>query len=427
MTGVTEARAALERGGRVVLVTPPAPLQAPLVWDLLGPGTLIVCADQAGALDWAAAAPAGHAVHPVTGLERTARLLKEGAVGILAGSLADLTALTRRAALKLDAITTVVLAWPEALLPEEPGAPLDALLSETSGARRIVLSWNPARLEGFLERQAHRAPLIGSLPQDDTARPLPSVASARYALVSPRSRGTAVDQVIDALNPPSAYVWSPRGLAPAAGGGITSGTELPATPQDLIVCADLPTRDQLAALARQGPVVLLLTLSQLAYAHSIASGLSAIRLGGGADRAADRMEALRREIAARLEAGDVDAELLALEPLFTRFDPAEVAAALLALRRVDTPAAAQSEGGAPAAWVRLFVNVGKKDRAAAKDLVAVLIREAGVTKTDIGRIELRDTFTTVEVAAGVADAAAKKLTGTSIRGRRLQARRDRTG
>ena len=75
--------------------------------------------------------------------------------------------------------------------------------------------------------------------------------------------------------------------------------------------------------------------------------------------------------------------------------------------------------------VKVFVGVGKKDRASAKDLVGALIREAGVAKDDIGRIEVRETFSIVEVGAGAADRAVRGLTGTTIRGRRVLARLDR--
>jgi hypothetical protein len=75
--------------------------------------------------------------------------------------------------------------------------------------------------------------------------------------------------------------------------------------------------------------------------------------------------------------------------------------------------------------VRVFVGLGKKDRASAKDLVGALIREAGVAKDDIGRIEVRETFSVVEVAGASADRAVRGLTGTTIRGRRVVARLDR--
>jgi ATP-dependent RNA helicase DeaD len=69
--------------------------------------------------------------------------------------------------------------------------------------------------------------------------------------------------------------------------------------------------------------------------------------------------------------------------------------------------------------------VGKKDRASAKDLVGALIKEVGIAKTDIGRIDVRDTFTTVDVAPAVAERVVRDLTGVTIRGRRAMARLDR--
>jgi ATP-dependent RNA helicase DeaD len=124
----------------------------------------------------------------------------------------------------------------------------------------------------------------------------------------------------------------------------------------------------------------------------------------------------------------VDAELALLDPLFERFDPAEVAAALLALHR--EPGTGKGETAQPplasgTERVKVFVGVGKKDRASAKDLVGALIREAGVAKDAIGRIDVRETFSLVEVTAGTADRAVRGLTGTTIRGRRVVARLER--
>src|SRR6266853_96341 len=358
-----DAKAALERGRPVVLVRPPAVEQARDLWELLGPLTpghgpgvgprvLVVCADDASAAEWVAAAP-DRAIHAVTGLGRTGRVLKERSVDMLVGAAKDLAALLERAALKLDAVTSVVLAWPEALAESDGAAALDTVLGETHDARRIVLSWNPALLGDFLERHARRA---------------------------------------------------------------------------LVLCTALPSRDELAALARLGggePVVCIAAI-QLPYLRSIAT-LTPLALASGADRARDRAEALRERVATLLTSGSVDAELALLDPLFERFDPAEVAGALLALQREagsGTPAATLA-GPVDAARVRVFVGVGKKDRASAKDLVGALIREAGVPKGDIGRIDVRETFSLVEVAAGAADRAVRGLTGTTIRGRRVLARLER--
>ncbi|MGH7700271.1 MAG: hypothetical protein ACREMJ_07120, partial [Gemmatimonadales bacterium] len=78
MTGLTEARAALERGRSVIVVAPPAVEHADVLWELTspespahgpgvrlpGPATVIACADHTAATEWADAAPPGRRVHP---------------------------------------------------------------------------------------------------------------------------------------------------------------------------------------------------------------------------------------------------------------------------------------------------------------------------------------------------------------------------
>jgi hypothetical protein len=411
----TDAQAALERGRPVVLVCPPAPERAGTAWDLMGPRALIVCADDASAAEWAEAAPAGVRVHAVTGLARTARLIKEGRAPILAGAAKDLAALVQRAALKLETVSTVVLAWPEALLVGNDAPALDTLLGEARDARRIVLSWNPGRLEDFLERHARRPLVVGTLPVDDAGVALAPVCRARYAVAPATRRGAAVRDALDALEARAPFIWP--------GGPITPPDQRP----DAVLCTALPARDELGALARLGEPVVFVSAAQLPYLRSIAT-LTPLALPTGADRAQDRAEALRGRVAERIAAGEVDAELALLSPLFERFDPAEVAGALLALLgegrmgKGEQPAPPPSSG---AERVKVFINVGKKDRASAKDLVGALIREAGVAKDDIGRVDVREAFSLVEIAAAAAPQAIRKLTGATIRGRRVLPRLDR--
>ena len=426
---VADAKAALERGRPVVLVRPPAVAQARDLWELLGPlapahgpgvgpRVLVLCADDASAAEWVATAPVDRPVHAVTGLARTGRVLKERPVEILAGAAKDLAALLERAALKLAAVADVVLAWPEALVDGDGAAAVDTVLGEARDAHRIVLSWNPALLGDLLERHARRALVLGTAPVDETGRPLPPVCRARFAVVPSLRRPLAVRDALDALGATTPFVWSGGPIAPSE------------APPDAVLCTALPSREELAELARVGgggsePIVFI-AAGQLSYLRSIAT-LTPLALARGADRARDRSEALREQVAGLLTTGNVDAELALLDPLFERFDPAEVAAALLALQREagsgtrDAVVTAPGEG----ARVRVFVGLGKKDRASAKDLVGALIREAGVAKDDIGRIEVRETFSVVEVAAGAADRAVRGLTGTTIRGRRVVARLDR--
>jgi len=419
-----EARAALQRGRHVVLVTPPAVQLAHHLWELIpprppdrlpgdGPAALIVCIDDVSAAEWRSVAPAQLPVHAVTGLTRTARLLEERSVHVLAGAAKDLAALLSRSALKLETVATVVVAWPEALAAGAHAAPLDTLLAEAREARRIVLSWNPAALGDFLERHARRALVVGTPPVSDAGTPLGPIGRARYAIVPPSRRPAAVREALDALDPKRPLVWD---------GGPVEPAERP----DAILCTGLPTREQFAALARLGEPVLFITAAQLPYVRSIAAPLTPLLLPSVADRARDRAEALREQVAQLLTEGNVDAELALLDPLFERFDPGEVAAALLALQR-DTGGGKEARPTAPLpgpAWVKVFVNVGKKDHAAAKDLVGALVREVGVEKDAIGRIDLRETFSVVEVTPAVAALVARGLTGVTIKGRRALARLD---
>jgi hypothetical protein len=371
---------------------------------------VVVCADHEQAVLWADAAPAELRAHPVTGLARTAALLKEGRVGVLAGSPADLAALIAHSALKLETLETVVLAWPESFTAE-----LDTLLAEAPQARRVILSWNPTALDAFLERHAHRPEIIGNLPLDDVGQPLGPVTTARYAIVAAGRR--RVGDVLDALRSVRPYVWS--------GGPVAAPAETP----DAVVAAVLPTRDELRLLAAIAQPPVLALASQLPYLRSIAT-LTPLALPSPADRAQDRNAQLRAQISARLRQGDVDAELAVLAPLFEDHAPAMVAAALLAISRQPATAAVGDQPSAVSAaqtgWVRVFVSVGRKDRAAAKDLVGALIKEAGLQKGQIGKIDVRETFSLVDIAAPAVDQAVQRLTGVAIRGRRVAARPDRS-
>ena len=397
----------------VVLVTPPAVERAGKAWELMDSHAVIVCADSEEAVRWAHAAPAELRVHAVTGLARTAALLKEGRIGILAGSPADLAALVTRAALKLEPIQTVVIAWPESFADQ-----LDPLLAEAPNARRVILSWNPPALEQFFERHARRPEIVGDLPLDDAGRPIGPVAPARYAVVAGGRK--RVPDILDALRAVRPYVWT--------GGSIEAPVQ--ASPPDAVVAALLPTREELRQLAAIAPTALLVLASQVAYLRSIAT-LTPLPLTSAGDRAQDRTAALRGAITARLAQGDVDAELAVLAPLFEEHDPAMVAAALLATVRHQPPANQPPPTPNPpeashAGWSKVFVTVGRKDKASAKDLVGALIKEVGLQKGQIGKIDVRENFSLVDVAADAAEQAVRRLTGVTIRGRRVTARPDRT-
>lgn len=416
MTELHEARAALERGRRLIVVTPPAVQHAEVVWALAPSDvtTLVICADPPAATDWVAGAPPDRRVHAVTGLARSARVLAAGTADTVAGAPKDLAALVGRSALKLETVGTVVVAWPETVGPGESASGTDTLLAETPDARRIVLTWNPTALDDFLSRHAHRAPMLGTPPRDAEGRPAPPVGPARYVVAPVERRVALAREAFDVLRAVTVITWR-------------RGDLLPEGPVDAVAALDLPSRPELAELCARGPVVLLVSASQLGYARTIAAPLTPLPVGTAADRTIDRAEEIRAAVAELLSTRNVDGELALLRPLFERYDPAEVAAALLAISadpvRESPPLPRRKE--AAASRSRLFINVGKRDRAAAKDLVGALIREAGLAKEEIGRIEIRDAFALVEVDTGAVDRAVAGLRGATVRGRRVAARLDR--
>ncbi len=81
--------------------------------------------------------------------------------------------------------------------------------------------------------------------------------------------------------------------------------------------------------------------------------------------------------------------------------------------------------GSGGPWVRLFVGGGRRAGIRPGDLVGAITNEAGVPGTAVGAIQINDAFSLVDVQASVADDIGRALAGATIRGRRLQVRRDR--
>jgi len=126
--------------------------------------------------------------------------------------------------------------------------------------------------------------------------------------------------------------------------------------------------------------------------------------------------------------------------LLDEFDGVEIAAAAVYLldaaraTPVSAPAAAPSQprersaarqaepSGGP--MTRVFVNIGARDGARPADLLGAFANEGGIESSDVGRIDIRDSHSIVEVATSAADRVIERVTGTPIRGRRAIVRRD---
>jgi ATP-dependent RNA helicase DeaD len=73
---------------------------------------------------------------------------------------------------------------------------------------------------------------------------------------------------------------------------------------------------------------------------------------------------------------------------------------------------------------RVYIALGKKAGVRPGDLVGAIANEAGLDSRDIGAIEIADRFSLVEVPDAAAESVITALKATTIRGKRVMARRD---
>ncbi|MEX0690979.1 MAG: DbpA RNA binding domain-containing protein [Gemmatimonadales bacterium] len=422
-------RGALASGKTIVVVVPPAGWMLAPLFDLLpadeaGLRLVILVPDIAEARELAATlgwiAPL-RPLHACTGLSRTARLLRAGQVGTLVVTPADALRLAELSALKLTDLRRIAVIRPESIARLGDAETLAAILGEARDAQRILCPSVPDACTEFLTRYAHRAPQWVAVPSMAVAGEVHAV------LCDERQRPALVRELLDQHNPASAMLWEAlpsrvgRWMDLARDPALTVGAEPPAGPLDLVILPDLPTPALVAAaVERSGRVIVMIRPDQLPALQRMAGTVRTQRVANETDRARDRAAQWRGRLRDRLEAGDLEAELLTLGPLFDVWDPAMVAAAASALAVADVPTA-QS---ATISWVKLRLDVGKKEGARPADVVGALLHGVGLAKDHVGRVDLRDGFCVVEVRTEDADAALRGLTGISIRGRRVTARLD---
>jgi ATP-dependent RNA helicase DeaD len=148
----------------------------------------------------------------------------------------------------------------------------------------------------------------------------------------------------------------------------------------------------------------------------------------------DRIGEIRKRLVDAAKREDLAPHFLILEPLLERFSAQELAAAALALLSKPTAAAAESHPAAKAraeqatgtdGWTRLFVSIGEMEGMSPGSLLGTLAGESGVDGSHFGKIEIRETFSLVEVRPSEAEKVIKAVNGLSIRGRSTRVDYDR--
>ena len=377
-----------------------------------------------------------------TSAARTARLLKTLSSHIVVGTPATILQLVKASALKLGTVRAVAFAWADALLAE-PGVEeaLGTLLGDIpkESARTIAATEVTPAVESLIERYARRARRVTSLASVDT-----TPISIEYFTTAESARTIALRRLLDALDLDNASVFVRgdestatirqllRSLGYSGAGApvrVSHGGGSPAA----VVLYDLPaSREELTeAMGTSAKrVIALIQPRQQSTLRALAGGgrLRPITLPDSGLGARTRDELIRTELRSVLDRGPVGRTLLALEPLLEEFDGVDIAAAALELlelerarpRAPDATAAAAPKDG----MVRLYFSVGARDGLRVGEVVAAIGNDAGVPSPEIGKVEIRDSHTIVEVAPSSAAQVVEKLTGKTMAGRRLIVRPD---
>jgi len=422
---------------------------------------LIVCADAEAAAGASASVVRLAGSRPLraiasTSARRAARLLRDGGAQVVAGAPPELLALIQGSSLKLDQVRCVVLAWVDELIAGGEEGMLETLMAEIpkDAARIVVANDITAEVEALIERYARRARRVAPSATEASSEGV----SLQYVTTSSAARLPALRRLLDDIDPARAVVYvrsddserEVRDLLRALGYGEHRAPDEPGVrvaraagpgPWDVVVLYDTPaSREELREAVGPEPtrVVALAQPRLLASLRVLTGGaqVTPLTLSEAGLRARSREEVVRAELRDMLESGAFARELLTLEPLLESYDGIEIAAATLRLLEQarferDAARARVVEGRPPSpvtsaagAMTRIFVNVGAIDNARPGDLVGAITNEAHITSAKVGKIDIRENHSLVEIASDVADSVIAKLTGSSIRGRCVVARID---
>jgi ATP-dependent RNA helicase DeaD len=422
------------RGHNLVAVTPPIPAYAaPALAGILSrvergkPALILVPAVQLeewGAVIADLAQDASLSVQIGRGPSRAMRRLRQESLDVLVTTLETALQLVARSALRMETVGTLVLAWPESLPDDDSVMPLMQDLPRE--AQRVVYTAEPGRVNAWVDRYARKALTVGA-----DAAEAGALGPVRTVATPWNRRVQALADVIEVVDPASLVVWtadqgyheSIRRLIAGSQSDLQLATgDAPAA--NTIIAFDLPARGRLEQLLGAGEVILLVPTGTENFVARLAAPRRPLQLPGPLDTARSAESLQRQEIQSMIETGQESRALLTLAPLFERYDAPSVAAALFELWR-GSAKAAPAPVPRTSETAKVFVGAGKKDGVTANDLVAVLTKELRFDRTQIGRIELRDGYSLIELPAEEAERLAEQLNGTTIRRKRVSARVDR--
>ena len=124
-----------------------------------------------------------------------------------------------------------------------------------------------------------------------------------------------------------------------------------------------------------------------------------------------------------INAEDLEKQVHIVEKMMEEdYSSVELAAALLKIvmtRKKETPEPAADFGdtGASPGMVRFFMNVGRKQRIKAKDIIKAIKDKTGLSSSSVGKVDVFDKFSFVEVPEASANEFISIMSGSRIKGK----------
>lgn len=344
----------------------------------------------------------------------------------------------QRSLIKLETLRALVVDGASAMFQLDLAEQLETISAQVPrDTQRVLLTSEMTdEVKNWIDRHARRARRIGYIPLEVE----PVKEGAVEFCAAPRHQWFSV--LVRALDNPAARTGiavrvhcrfeaeadqlrerlAVRGVRPGVDGidiEILSLAEPPAAPLALSISWGSPADlDELRnRLSEARHAITFLEPAELAHLRRMAGALGVRLTAFKAILPAEAhrsVQQTRDELRAAANERDLEPYMLALEALFEDFTPIQIAAAATSLLRDRAPA---SPSQALPAWTRLYFGVGRRDGVRPADLVGAITGESPVKGDQIGRIEIRDNHTSVEVAAQVADKVIKALSSATIRGR----------
>ena len=404
-------------------------------------------------------------------IERQLRALSRP-VDVVVGTPGRLMDHMRRETLKLDNVRFVVLDEADEMLDMGFVEDIETILSELPTERQTALfsATLPKRITDLATRYLRDPETIRVAPEQVS---IPQITQSYYEVVQ-RAKLEALTRILDLAEPTSAMIFCRTKVETDEVTQALQGRGYAAE----AIHGDLSQmmRDRVMARFRSGTATLLVATDVAArgldvehvshvinyslpgdpesYVHRIGRTGRAGRTGEAISlvtprerrllrwieravgqrmeprrvpTASDVHQRQRERLAATLgeivEMQELEQPMSLVDELAAHYDPAHIAAAAISLllaAEPEEPDIPVTAFGAERGMSRLFINIGGKDGLRPSDVVGAIANEAQIPGKSIGVIEIKDTYSFVEIPDHLAEKVVNAIQGSRMRNREIR-------